>query len=174
MQFEIPTFGEPWKDKLVKEFIRTVGVFYICNNPLYERALRLCKTKSDVIRLYKRSINWCVGAKFPSLEYLREYQADQEDEGLFIDKEFHGETLSTQQAYIFHNCKGVINVEMSYDIERPNIPMLYFLDGCEMTITCHQDNKGYPIEIPVNVAEGNKIHTEKCKGAIFKRSRLKW
>lgn len=166
--------SDDWKDKLLEEYHNATEGFYICRNDLYERALRLCNTKADVIKLYKRSINWCVGAGYPTLDYLRTYQNDQEEEGLFIDKVFNGETLSTQQEYIFHNCTGIVNVEMSYDRKRPNIPMLYFVQGCDMTITCNQDNGKYPIEIPLYIAEGNKVHITPTDGAIFKRSRLKW
>lgn len=165
---------EEWKQKLIDEYVKTTGGFYICNNPLYERAVRLCKTKADVINLYRRSIHWCVGAQFPSIEYLREYQSDQQENGLYIDHVFTGETISTQQAYIFHNCSGTVNVEMSYDRKRPNIPMLYFVQDNDVTLTCNQDNKGYPIEIPLYVAEGNRVCVTPSEGAIFKRSRLKW
>lgn len=103
-----------------------------------------------MIEFYLESPDWCLERSFPDLETLSEAFAKYEDKGVYINKVFHGETFSHLQAYIFHNCKGTIRVAMDY--ERAVIPMLYFANGCNLTVSCTQRNNP-PIRVPLYVTD---------------------
>lgn len=148
-----------WKDILVDEYREKATKYGICNQALFDRALRMCNTKPATINLYKRCIDWCLEAGYPDLDYLRrEYKSDEmEYIGLFIDHTFKGELLDKHQVYIFHNCKGRILTALNYDAEI--IPMLYFANGCDMTIDCDQHNV-LPIRVPLYIFGENNIKAE--------------
>lgn len=118
--------------------------------------LRSCKSKPDMIALYKRGVKWALEHGCPSMDYLLEQKEALEKEGVFVGKEFHGEVLNDFQTYIFHNCKGEISVGLN--IEKKLIPMLYFANGCEMTVKGIDGASA--VRVPVYIFGENRISTE--------------
>ena len=107
----------------------------------------------ELVDYYVANPDWCMERSFPSLEILRSEFSDCEDKGVFVGRTFNGEVFSERQVYIFHDCKGTIKVAMDYD--NAVIPMLYFANGCNMTVSCNQPNNP-PIRVPLYVTdEGN-------------------
>lgn len=154
-----------WKDSLVDEYRTKATQHGICNQALFDRALRMCNTKHATINLYKRSIDWCLEVGYPDLDYLRREYADMEDVGLYIDHTFNGELLDQHQVYIFHNCKGRILTALNVDAAI--IPMYYFANGCDMTIDCDQLNV-FPIRVPLYIFGENNIVAADIPNAKFK------
>ena len=111
-------------------------------------ALEDMRSTAEAVNLYIGSIEWALGENYPTLDEIRKNFNAKELEfyGIFIDKEFNGETLNEKQTYIFHNCKGTICTGLNYD--KRIIPMLYFANGCDMTIrSCSH----YPIPVSVSL-----------------------
>lgn len=107
----------------------------------------------ELVDYYVANPDWCMERGFPSLEILRSEFSDIEDKGVYVGKTFNGEVFSDKQVYIFHDCKGTIKVAMDYN--KAIIPMLYFANGCNMTISCNQPNNP-PTRVPLYVTdEGN-------------------
>lgn len=127
------------------------------------KSLQGCSTKEQAIELYKRTIDWALENDYPSLNDIRRYFADCQSEGIYIDEKLDI-TVSTLQAYVFHNCRGTINVEMDY--HGCTIPMLYFANGCDVKVVCRQPNK-YPIRVPVYIYGDNKVRIENNGNATF-------
>lgn len=112
--------------------------------------------RDELIGYYLECPDWCLERGFPSLETLRSEFSDIEDKGVYVGRTFNGETFSRKQVYVFHDCKGRINVAMDYD--NAVIPMLYFANGCEMSICCDQENVP-AIRVPIYRVDepGNNI-----------------
>lgn len=126
-------------------------------------ALAHCESKAEMVELYKRTIDWALENNYPPIGVLRDHFDDCDDLGVFVDHKFKGETLSEHQVYVFHNCTGVINVEMDYENEV--IPMLYFANDCHIHVESH-DN----IRIPLYIAKDGGVVTFNGHGeATFKR-----
>lgn len=106
------------------------------------------KSIPELIDYYMAHPDWCMKHDFPDLQTLSESFGDIEERGVYVGKSFNGETFAKRQAYVFHNCEGIIRVAMDYD--NAIIPMLYFANGCRMNVECEQSN--YPaIIVPVYV-----------------------
>jgi hypothetical protein len=129
-------------------------------------ALKKCEAKSDAIQLYKKTIDWALERNYPNLEILRSEFANCQDEGLFIDHTFNGETLNEHQDYIFHNCKGTIKVGLN--VEKAIIPMLYFANGCEMKVEGTNAMRVRPDVVPCYVFGDNRIEAQNDINAIFR------
>lgn len=129
-------------------------------------ALKECETKSDAIKLYKKTIDWALERNYPNLDILRFEFADCQDEGLFIDHTFNGETLNEHQVYVFHNCKGTIKVGLN--AKKAIIPMLYFANNCEMTIEGTNAMRVMPDIVPCYVFGYNEITAHNDINAIFR------
>lgn len=132
-------------------------------------ALRACTGKSEAIRLYKRTIDWALERGYPTMDVLRKEfdNDDARDLGIYIDRIFYGEILDRHQVYVFHNCKGDINTQLNYD--RRIIPMLYFANGCEMTVDCKQLQPcGIPIRVPLYIFGENAITAVDSVNATFR------
>ena len=112
--------------------------------------LMRCYDRDELIAYYLKCPDWCMERGFPSLDILRSEFSDCEDKGVYVGKTFDGEVFSDKQVYIFHDCKGTIKVAMDYD--NAVIPMLYFANGCNMTISCNQPNNP-PIRVPLYVTD---------------------
>lgn len=128
--------------------------------------------RDKLIDMYLRTIDWSLERNFPSLEMLRREFSDIEDKGVFVDMQFEGQTLSGKQTYVFHNCKGVVNVAMDY--ENAVIPMLYFANGCNIEVRCEQKNEP-AIVVPVYTVDDGRT-TVKCvesNGCVFRRYVIK-
>ena len=126
-------------------------------------ALSAVETKQDAIALYLKTIDWALEEGYPSIESLRRYFSDCEQEGVFLDKHFNGDVLTERQVYVFHNCSGSIRVGLNK--EKKIIPMLYFANGCNMEI------KGLPntamrIKVPLYVFGSNRISAEQSEDLI--------
>lgn len=125
--------------------------------------------RDGLIAYYLASPDWCVERGFPSLEVLRREFSDIEDKGVYVDKTFNGEVFDKLQVYIFHNCKGTINVAMDYD--NAVIPMLYFANSCDMTVSCVQENSS-AIRVPLYLADDCKIECAKTDNCVFSRKTI--
>lgn len=117
-------------------------------------------SKHDAIELYKKTIDWALEEGYPSMSALREDFADCGSEGVFVDKEFHGDTLIDQQVYVFHHCTGAIRVGLN--VEKQIIPMLYFANGCDMRI-CGVNGAGMQIRVPVYIFGQNRVSAEQSE-----------
>lgn len=98
----------------------------------YQGLVDRTTSKVEALALYKRGVDWCLEHDSPALDLLRKYRADCEASGIFIDRHFNGELLNDQQAYVFHHCSGTIRTGLN--LEKRLIPMLYFANGCSMTV----------------------------------------
>ena len=119
----------------------------------------------ELVDYYVANPDWCMERGFPSLEILRSEFSDIEDKGVYVGKTFNGEVFSDKQVYIFHDCKGTIKVAMDYD--NAVIPMLYFANGCDITVSCEQPNDP-PIIVPIYYTDDSMIKvvavaSEGCK-----------
>ncbi len=103
--------------------------------------------RDELIAYYLECPDWCMERGFPSLDILRSEFSDIEDKGVYVGKTFNGEVFSDKQVYIFHDCKGIIKVAMDYD--NAVIPMLYFANGCDITIVSDGKINTLPIQVPV-------------------------
>ena len=114
----------------------------------------------SLVRYYKTNPDWCMERNYPTLDILRKDFDNEKLQGfgIFIDHTFNGELLDKHQVYIFHNCKGRILTALNYDAEI--IPMLYFANGCRMTIDCTQPHPKYPIRVPLYIFGENNIKAE--------------
>lgn len=112
-----------------------------------------------MLEMYRRIIDWCLENDFPTLPTLRRLLPDLGDCGIFADREFHGETLSGRLVYVFHRCTGEVHIAADYNT--CVIPMLYFANGCDITLRCsQQENKRFPPRVPLYIfGENNKVTT---------------
>lgn len=149
-----------WKDSL----IRYGKLNSMCAENI--DALKDCGTKSEAIQLYKKTIDWALERNYPSLEVLRSEFNCFQDDGLYIDHTFNGETLNEHQVYVFHNCKGIIRVGLNSD--KAIIPMLYFANGCEMTVEGINAMRIMPDVVPCYIFGDNHILAENDINAIFR------
>lgn len=122
--------------------------------------------RDELIDYYLRTIDWSLECGFPSMKVLRNEFSDIEERGVFVDIQFGGETLTGKQTYVFHHCKGVVNVAMDY--ENAVIPMLYFANGCNMEVRCEQKNDP-AIRVPLYIFGRNKVKAEDNANAAFVR-----
>lgn len=149
-----------WKDLL----LRYGKLNSMCKENI--DALKNCETKHDSIDLYKKTIDWALERNFPNLAILRKEFMDCQDDGIFIDHTFNGETLNEHQVYVFHNCKGTIKVGLNTN--KSIIPMLYFANNCEMTVVGTNAIRVRPDIIPCYIFGENNIEAENDINAIFR------
>lgn len=142
---------EKWKN-IAHEDIVSHGV---CGE--YSELLNRAGTASAALALYKRGIDWCLERNSPSINLLRQYKQECEQNSVFIDRTFHGEILTGEQVYVFHNCRGTIRVGLN--MEKHIIPMLYFANGCAMSVKS-ADSSGLSIRVPLYVFGPNSINAE--------------
>lgn len=133
------------KDKLMRE-ARDGGICLQGYETMRERDI------NGLIAYYIQNPDWCMERNFPDLHTLETDFADLAPKGIYVGKTFHGEVLNDLQAYIFHNCKGVIKTRIN--LVECTIPMFYFGNNCDLTIECMED-----IQIPLYVFGKNKIKT---------------
>lgn len=136
----------------------------ICEDGYNE--MRQCKTIGELLEYYKETIDWSLELNYPTLQDIRDLFNVEElaEHGIFIDRTFDGEVLSSHQSYVFHNCKGYVNVGMDYD--NAVIPMLYFANGCEMYVRCQQRNV-VSIKVPLYVFGENNVTATDSENATF-------
>lgn len=126
--------------------------------------------RDGLIDYYLQNPDWTVERGFPSLKLLRREFSDIEDRGVYVGKTFNGEVFSEKQVYIFHDCKGTIEVAMDYD--NAIIPMLYFANGCEMEVRCEQPNSP-AIKVPLYIADDCKVEDVESDECDFVRHTIK-
>ena len=115
-----------------------------------------CGSISDVMQLYRREADWALENDVPSLALLRQYKDERLDlHGLYIDREFDGETLWDKQVYILRNCKGTIRTGLN--INKRLIPIFYIADGSELTFESANDVVVHPISIEVWLYGDSKV-----------------
>lgn len=148
-----------WKKQLRRE----ASAHGMCEEN--RQALELVESKAEAISLYKRTIDWALEEGYPSLPTLRTFFSGADDFGIFIDKEFHGEILNQHQVYVFHNCRGTIRTGLNSAAKI--IPMLYFANGCEMTVSA-SDNRGLSTRVPLYVFGDNRIIAESSEDIVCK------
>lgn len=142
-----------WK-KQAKADIISSGV---CEE--YQSLLERASSKVEALALYKRGIDWCLEKNSPPLDLLRKFSADCDASGIFIDRHFEGELLNDHQTYVFHNCTGTIRTGLN--LNRRLIPMLYFANGCRMTVTGDSQIK---VRVPLYIFGENEIFCEPDEG----------
>ena len=137
----------------------------------YRQMLESADTDA-LIDYYVVNPDWCLERNFPDLETLREHFADAGEKGVFVDRTFNGELLNDLQAYVFHNCKGTIKVGMNVD--KCIIPMLYFANGCNITVSCDIPYL-LPIRVPLYVTDEwtNCVNHTVGDNCIFTRYTIK-
>lgn len=143
---------------------RDVDSHGVCDE--YSRLVSRAESEDKALMLYRRGIDWCLEHNSPSVDLLREYKTSCLRNGIFIDRTFRGELLCDDTVYIFHNCKGTINIDLN--VEKAIIPMLYFANGCEMTIKRLAESQVGTIQVPLYIFGANKIITENTDFVNFK------
>jgi len=141
---------QKWKNKALAD----ITAHKVCDE--YSELTSRAKTKVDALALYKRGIDWCLENDSPSLSLLRTYKDDCAYNGVYIDRKFEGELLNSNTVYVFHNCSGTVRVGLN--VQKRIIPMLYFANGCDMTIV------GVPpagVRVPLYVFGENNIVADK-------------
>lgn len=143
--------GKDWKNRAITETIAK----NVCSE--YRGLMERCDSIEEIFDLYKRGVDWSLENDAPSLSLLREYKDECEKNGIFMDRHFDGEVLDSQQTYIFHNCSGTIKTGLN--IEKRIIPMLYFANGCDMTVEA-SGNFCMKTRVPLYIYGDNKIMAE--------------
>lgn len=128
-------------------------------------ALGSVETKRDAVALYKKTIDWALEEGYPDINTLRREFSDCEGEGIFVDKDFHGDILTDHKVYVFHHCRGTIRVGLN--AKKRIIPMLYFANECDMDI------KGIPgsamqVRVPLYIFGPNRIGAEQSEDLLCK------
>lgn len=136
-----------WKEYL----LRQARLESMCTENM--DALRACETKADAVALYKKTIDWALEKNYPPVNFIRNEFGDCEDLGIFVDKTFYGEILNEHQCYVFHNCRGHITVDIN--IQKKVIPMLYFANGCNISVSCTSQ-----IKVPLYIFGENNIEAD--------------
>ena len=148
-----------WKEYL----LRQARLESMCTENM--DALRACETKADAVALYKKTIDWALEKNYPPVNFIRNEFGDCEDLGIFIDKTFNGELLNEHQCYVFHNCRGYITVDIN--IQKKIIPMLYFANGCQLSVGRANSAHTMPIIVPLYIYGENTIVTDDDEDIIF-------
>lgn len=146
-------------ERLKRDYAKTDG----CTEAY--RELLSCGTKDDIIEVYKRNYQWCLENDFPCIDFIKREFSGYGHENIFVGKHFDGETIKTQTV-IFHNCTGIVNVEMDY--EERVIPMLYFANDCKMNVVCRQENV-FPIRVPLYIFGDNHIIATDTEDIEFRK-----
>lgn len=118
----------------------------------------------DAVSLYKKTIDWALEEGYPNFATLQKYFSDCENLGVFVGREFHGEVLSDQQVYVFHKCTGTIRVGLN--VEKRIIPMLYFANGCDMSVKPSFVHGN--VRVPLYVFGDNVVKPYATGGAIYR------
>ena len=153
-------------DTLKEQLIADAMLGGICKQGLSEMQ---ADDLDALVDYYVRNPDWCMERNYPTLSFLRRMKAELgedflERHGVYIDREFTGQTMNSQ-ACIFHHCTGLVNVEMDYG--NAVIPMLYFANRCEMEIECRQRNNPR-IQVPAYIFGYNIVDFDNEAGAQFK------
>lgn len=119
-----------------------------------------------LVDYYVANPDWCMERGFPSLEILRSEFSDCEDKGVFVGRTFNGDVFCEKQVYIFHDCKGQIRV--GWDADNAVIPMLYFANGCDVTIISDGKPCLVPVQVPIYSFGENRVEAISDLSVKFK------
>ena len=145
----------------VKQLRKEASVHHMCaENRL---ALESVTDKGSAIALYKKTIDWALEQGYPCIETLRRDFSECGAYGIYVDKHFDGETLDDQAVYVFHNCTGTIHVGLN--VKKRIIPMLYFANGCDMSVKGIPD-QNLQARVPLYVFGENRISSEQSEDII--------
>ena len=150
-----------WKEYL----LRQARLESMCTENM--DALRVCETKADAVALYKKTIDWALEKNYPPVNFIRNEFGDCENLGVYIDRTFNGDLLDEHQCYVFHNCRGHISVDIN--LEKKIIPMLYFANGCDLSISRADTPHTLPIRVPLYIFGENNISAEDNNDVTFKK-----
>lgn len=128
-------------------------------------ALESIQTKGDAIALYKKTIDWALEEGYPNFGTIQRDFADCSEYGVFVNRDFHGELLSDQQVYVFHHCTGWVRTGLN--VQKRIIPMLYFANGCEMTLK-GAGPSDLEVRVPLYIFGENRIRAEHSGDVVFK------
>lgn len=128
-------------------------------------ALDSVQDKGAAIDLYKKTIDWALEEGYPNFGTIQRDFADCEQYGVFVNKEFHGELLNDQQVYVFHHCSGRIRTGLNTG--KKIIPMLYFANGCDMTLSSGGDSN-LEVRVPLYTFGRNIIKLDASGNVVFK------
>lgn len=138
----------------------------ICNE--YLELMRRADSVTDLLYLYRRGVNWALENDCPSMELMREAGKvfPFYTQGVFVDREFHGEVFDERLVYIFRHCKGTIRTGLN--VTRRLIPMLYFSDGCDIKILPSDKGK---VRVPVYIfGSDNRLQYDDINATVYERS----
>lgn len=143
-----------WKSVVIADAI-SKG---ICNE--YAELLSRSKDLPQFLHLYRRGVDWSLENDCPSIALMRQFPEERLDlHGIFIDKHFDGDVLMDRSVYIFQHCTGTIKTGLNVD--RKEIPMLYFANGCDMRIESANDFvPPTPIKVPLYIFGANNVICE--------------
>lgn len=148
-----------WKRQLRRE----ASAHGMCRENRF--ALDSVETKEEAVSLYKKTIDWALEEGYPNFGTIQRDFSDCEDLGIFVNKEFHGELLNDQQVYVFHHCTGRIRTGLN--TKEKIIPMLYFANGCDMTLASGGDQSS-EVRVPLYVFGRNLIKLDASGNVVFK------
>ncbi len=143
--------GNDWKKRAILE----ATAKNVCSE--YRGLMERCDKIEDIFELYKRGVDWSLENDAPSLLLLREFKDECEKNGIFLDRHFNGEVLNSESTYIFHNCSGRIRTGLN--VSKRVIPMLYFANGCNMTIEA-SSSLNMKTRVPLYIYGDNSIVAE--------------
>lgn len=121
-------------------------------------ALRGSLTKSDAIRLYKKTIDWALEHRYPDLEILRSEFSHSEDCGVFVDKRFEGEVLDSQQCYVLHHCTGFFRTGLN--VKQRIIPMIYIANDSNVRAEGKDDSLPRAAVVPIYICDSKVSATD--------------
>lgn len=122
--------------------------------------------REELVKYYLTNPDWAMERNIPDLQTLRDEFADLDDKGIFVGREFHGETLSDHLVYILHDCHGTIKVGLN--IEKGLAPMLYVANGCRLRIIGYgTTTQRSPMIIPVYIIGANDISARRNRYVKF-------
>ena len=128
-------------------------------------ALSSVESLADAVSLYKKTIDWALEEGYPNFGTLQRYFSGCAEYGVFINREFHGDLLCDQAVYVFHHCTGWIRVGLN--VEKRIIPMLYFANGCDMTIKPSGLSKT-EVRVPLYIFGSNLVKARSSGDVVFR------
>lgn len=128
-------------------------------------ALEGVASKEEAVALYLKTIDWALEEGYPRLDTLREYFADCEPYGVYIDRHFNSTLFLDKKVYVFHHCSGKIRVGLNRS--KSIIPMIYLANGCNLEIKA-ADNLGLRTRVPIYNFGENRVLAEDSENIVCK------
>lgn len=154
---------QPW----IRQLRREASSHGMCKEN--RDALDSIETKADAISLYKKTIDWALEEGYPNFGIIQRDFSDCAEYGVFVNRDFHGELFADEKVYIFHHCTGWIRTGLN--VQKRIIPMMYFANGCNMTVKPNGRNVT-PIRVPLYVFGENLVRAKDSEDVVFKTYKL--